>query len=105
VEGGKMSDPEKQSQIETKRKEKRIAEEAKSLGKEQERRKAYLVREQAIEKASKVKETERAEKRATEEIAQLSADQARKKALVAREKKIADAQEDRKLKTRKQLTE
>jgi hypothetical protein len=100
-----MSDPEKQSQKEVNRKEQRIAEDAKRLGKEQERRKAYLVREQAIEKVSKAKETERAEKRASDEIAQLAADQVRKKAMVAREKKIADAQEDRKLKTRKQLPE
>jgi predicted DNA-binding protein len=52
-----MTDQEQQSLRETKRKEKRIEEETEGLAKEQVRKKAYLVREEAIEKALKAKKT------------------------------------------------
>ena len=95
-----MKDQEKQSLRETKRVEKRSAEDAELLDKEKVRKKAYLLREEAIEKASKAKETKRAGTLATEEIDQLAKDQARRKAYVAREQTIAQAQEARKLKAK-----
>ena len=97
-----MIDQEEQSLKETKRKERRIKEDAERLAKEQVRKKAYLAREQAIEKTWKANKTKRSEKRATEEIEQLPRDQARKKALLAEEQTIAEAQEARKLKAKKQ---
>ena len=63
-----MTDQEEQSLKETKRKEKRIGEEAEGLAKEQGRKKAYLAREQAIEEAQKAKKTKRSENRTKEEI-------------------------------------
>ena len=100
-----MTDQEEQSSKETKRKEKRIEEETEGLAKEQVRKKAYLVREEAIEKALKAKETKRTEKHATEDIKQLARDQTRKKAYFAKEQAIAEAQEARKLKDKKQTRE
>ncbi len=82
--------------------EKRKSEEAGRLDKEQVRKKAYLAREEAIEKASKASKTKRTEKRAAEEIGQSTKDQARKDASLAKEQAIADAQEARKLKAKKQ---
>ena len=58
-----MSDQEEQSLKEAKRAGKRAAEEAEQLTKDQARKKAYLVREEAIEKASKARKTKRTEKR------------------------------------------
>jgi hypothetical protein len=48
-----MTDQEKQSLNEAKRREKRAAEEIEQLAREQARRKAYLAREQVIEKDQK----------------------------------------------------
>ncbi|MFH1031800.1 MAG: hypothetical protein V1767_04485 [Chloroflexota bacterium] len=93
-----MEEQEKQSLKETERREKRIEFEAELIAKEQVRKKAYLAREEAIEKTSKANETKRAEKRAREEIEQLSKDQARRQALFAKEQAIAEAQEARKAK-------
>jgi hypothetical protein len=97
-----MTDQEEQPLEETKRKERRIQEDAERLAKEQVRKKAYLAREQAIDKNWKLNKTRRAEKRASEEMEQLPRDQARKKALLAEEQAIAEAQEARKLKAKKQ---
>lgn len=83
-------------------KEKRDAEQALRLAKELERKKAYLAREQAIDKASQSKQSERAEKRATEEGAQLARDEARRKAYSARETAMAEARESKKLRDKKQ---
>jgi len=52
-----------------------------------------------------LKEAKRAEKRAAEEIRQSARDQARRKANLAREQAIAEAQEARKLKSKKQTRE
>ena len=100
-----MTDQEEQSLRETKRKEKRIEEETEGLAREQGRKKAYMAREQAIEKAQKAKETKRSEKRAKEEIDQLAREQARKKDYLAREKATADAQDVRKRNAEKQSQE
>ena len=100
-----MTDQEQQSLRETKRKEKRIEEETEGLAKEQVRKKAYLVREEAIEKALKAKKTKRTEKHATEDIEQLARDQTRKKAYFAKEQAMAEAQEARKLKAKKEPPE
>jgi hypothetical protein len=83
---------------ETLRKEKLRAEESKSLAKEQERTKAYLAREQKIEKGQRLKENQRTDDLASEEIRELAKDKARKEAYLAREKTIAAEQENRKLK-------
>ena len=100
-----MNTPEKESPKDAMRKEKRIAEEADRLNKEQERRKAYMAREQALEKDSSAREAGRAEKRASDEVAQSAAEQTRKKALAAREMKIAEAQEARRLRDKQQPSE
>ena len=50
-----MRDKEEQSPKETKRVEKRAAEEAEQLGKDQARRKAYLASEQAITEAQEAR--------------------------------------------------
>jgi hypothetical protein len=83
-------------------KEKRDAEDAQRLAKEQERKKAYLAREQAIEKASQSRHVERAEKRASEEAGQLVRDEARKKAYSDKETAMAEARESKKLRDKKQ---
>jgi hypothetical protein len=100
-----MTDQEEQSLRETKRKEKRIEEETEGLAREQGRKKAYLARERAIEKAQKEKEAKRSGKRAKEEIDQLDREQARKKDYLAREKATAEAQDVRKRKAEKQSQE
>jgi hypothetical protein len=83
--------------------EKRAAEQAEQLVKDQGRRKVNLAREEAIEKASKARKTKRMAKRAAEEIGQSAKDQARRDASLAKEQAIAEAQEARKLKAKKQL--
>ena len=97
-----MTDQEDQSLKETKRKEKRIEEEAEGLAKEQGRKKIYLIKEEATEKALKAKKTKRTEKQATKDIEQSARDQTRKKAYLAKEQALAEAQEARKLKAKKQ---
>jgi hypothetical protein len=97
-----MRDQEEQSLKEIKRKEKRIEEEAGRLAKERGRKKAYLLREEAIEKASKASKTRRTEKQAAEEIGQSAKDQARKKANLAREQAIAEAEKASKSKAKNQ---
>ena len=97
-----MSDQEEQQLNVTNREERRSAEEARQLAKEQIRKKAYMAREEAIEKASKERQTRQAEKRATEEIGKLAKGQTRRKALLAKEQAIAEAQEARKLKAKNQ---
>ena len=72
--------------------EKRAAEEAERLSKEQVRKKAYLDREQPIEEARKERGTKQSEKHAAEEIEELAKDQARREAYFAREQAIAEAQ-------------
>ena len=99
-----MTDQEEQSLKEGKRKEKHTEEEAERLDKEQVRKKAYLAREEAIEKTSKAKKTKRLEKHATEDIEQSAKDQTRKKAYFAKEQAIDEAQEARKLKSKKTNT-
>jgi hypothetical protein len=92
-----MKDQPEQSKEETSRKEKRDAEEARRVGKDTERRTAYLAREQALERASQAKEAERGKKRADEEAKQLAREQARRKAYSDMEKKTAEAQDARRL--------
>jgi hypothetical protein len=100
-----MTDQEEQLMEETKRVEKRAAEDIEQLAIDQARKTDNIIREQAIEKNQKEKETKRAEKRAAEDIKQLARDQARKKANLAREQTLAEAQEARKLKVKKQTRE
>jgi hypothetical protein len=97
-----MTDQEEQSLKEAGRKEKRLEEEAEGLAKEQVRKKAYLIREEATEKALTAKKTKRAEKQDTKDIEQLAREQTRKKAYFAKEQAMAEAQEARKLKAKKQ---
>ena len=97
-----MRDQEEQSLKEARRVEKRVAEEADQLAKDQVRKKAYLTREEAIEKALIARKTKRTEKQTAEEIGQSAKDQARREASVAKEQAIAEAQEARKLKAKKQ---
>ena len=100
-----MADREEQLLKETKRAEKRAAEDIEQLARDQARRKANLAREQAIEEDQKEKTAKRAERRAAEEIRQSARDQARRKANLAREQAIAEAQEAKKLKAKKQSPE
>jgi len=100
-----MTDQEEQSLKEAERKEKRLEEEAEGLAKEQGRKKVYLIREEAAEKASEAKKTKRTEKQATKNIEQSAREQTRKKAFFAKEQAIAEAQEARKLKAKKQTSE
>ena len=100
-----MTDQEDQLLKETKRAEKRAAEDIEQLARDQARRKANLAREQAIAEDQKEKETKRAEKRTAEDIEQLARDQARKKANLAREQAIEEAQEARKFKAKKETRE
>jgi len=97
-----MTDQEEQSLKETEREKKRLKEEAEGLAREQGRKKVYLIREEAAEKASNAKKTKRTEKQATKDIEQLARDETRKKAYLAKEQAIAEAQEARKLKPKKQ---
>lgn len=97
----KMGEQEKQSLNETKRNEKAATQEAEQLAKELVRKNAYLIKEEAIEKAAKEMETKRREKQANDEIEQLARDRTRRKALLAREQTIAEAQEARQLKAKK----
>ena len=95
-----MNDQEEKSAKETLRIEKLKTEEAKIAAKDQARAKAYLAREQEIEKGQKVRETQKAKDRAKEEVSELAKDKSRKEAYLAREKIIADEQEARKLKNK-----
>ncbi len=80
------------------RKEKLMAEEAKSLFREQERVKAYSDREQKLASEQKIKDNKRADDLAKEAIRELAKEKARKEAYQAQEKQIAQAQEARKAK-------
>jgi len=84
------------------RAEKRAAEEAEQLSKDRARRKANLVREEALEKTPKASKTKRIKNRAAEEIKQSTRDQARKDTYLAREQVITKAQEARKFRAKKQ---
>ncbi|MFC1899902.1 hypothetical protein ACFLXP_06240 [Chloroflexota bacterium] len=93
--------PEEQSLKETKQTEKLAAEEAAQLEKDQKRKKSYLAREQAIERASKVRETRESEKRNVEETKQQEKEQKRRKAYLVKEQKMAEDHKARKLKVKK----
>jgi len=96
-----MTDQEEQSIKEARN----MAEEAERLVKEQGRKKVYLAREEAHEKASEASKTKRSDKRAIDEPGQLAKEQMRKKAYLAKEQAIAEAHEARKLKAKKQPPE
>lgn len=96
-----MTSEEEQSLEEAKRKGKMLKEESEQIAREQERRKASITREKAIEEEQERKAAERREKRASEEREQLAKEQERKKANLIREQAIADAREARKLKDNK----
>jgi len=93
-----MGDQEKQTQQEAERAEKRVAAEAVDLVKEQARKKAYLAREEAIDKTSKATAAGRAEKRASDDSKGRAREKAGRDDYFANEKKIAEGQEARKLK-------
>jgi hypothetical protein len=83
---------------ETARIEKRKAEDARLQAKEQARTKAYLDKEQEIEKGQKLKEDQRAKDRADEDIREQAKEKARKEAYQAREKIIDEEQKARRAK-------
>jgi predicted DNA-binding protein len=93
-----MNDDEKISAKEALRMKKVKEDEAKALARDQARAKAYLAREQEIEKGQKIKETQRVKERADEELQDVAKEKARKEAYQAREKAISEDQEARKLK-------
>ncbi len=97
-----MGDQKEQPQKDDKRSGKRAAEEAERITKEQLRKRAYLVKEETIEKASKARKTRQMEKQTAEEIRQSDKDQTRKKIYFAKEQALAEAQEARKLKAKNQ---
>ena len=99
-----MKDKEEHSAKDTMRAKKLGAQEVERLTNEQVRAKAYLAREQEIEKAQKAKDTKRAENRASEDIKKLARENARKEAYFAKEKAIAEAQETRKLQNKRQTS-
>lgn len=99
-----MRDNEKELAKAAKRADQYKAAEAEQLAKEQVRKKAYLAREQALEKAGKAKQTKRAGKRASEEAGEVKKEQARREAHAAREQAIAEDQEARKLKAKERLS-
>ena len=84
-----MVNPDNETTRETLRLEKLHSAEAKLLAREKVRTKAYLVREQEIEKVQKQKEDQRALERVSQEIKDQSKEKARREAYVAREEKIA----------------
>jgi hypothetical protein len=96
-----MNNQEEKTDKEARRIEKLKAEEAKILTNDKARTQAYLVREQEIEKAQKLKEDQRNKDRASEEARELVKDKARKEAYQAREKAIAEDQEARRSKDKK----
>ena len=97
-----MKDQEDNSLKETLRKEKLKAEEVEQVAKDQTRKKAYLAREQEIEKGQKARETRQGEKRASEDIRDSAREKLRKETYLAQEKKTAGQQDARKLKDEKQ---
>jgi hypothetical protein len=83
------------------RKEKLKTEELKLLAKEQARTKAYLAREQELEKSQKIKDDQRARDRVNEEIRETAKEKARGEVYLAREKIIAEEQEAQRAKNQK----
>ncbi len=76
--------------------DKKSVEETKRAAREQERKKAYMAKEQAMAMAADSRKSGQAGARATEETARLAWEQARKEAYSANEKKTAEAHEARK---------
>jgi hypothetical protein len=97
-----MKDQRKPSELETRQKEKGDAEDARRLASEQDRKKAYLAREQAIQQAADSRHSEQAGKRAGEEADRLAREETRKKTYSAREKDMAEAHEARRMKDKGQ---
>jgi hypothetical protein len=95
-----MHNQEEKSSKEILRLEKLNADEAKQLVREQARTKAYLAREQEIEKAQKLKDAKRAEDRAREEVQESAKEKLRKQTYEAREKSIMADQEAKRLKNK-----
>ena len=83
---------------ETQRKKELKAEEVQQLVKDEARKKAYLTREQEIEKGQKARELREAEKRTAEDIKDSAREKARKETYLSQEKAIARDQEARKAK-------
>ena len=96
-----MNTEEQDLKKETLRLQKLKADEAESLAKDQARTKAYLAKEQVIEKSQKIKEDQRAKDRLSENIKETAKDKARGEAYQDREKKIAGEQEARRAKDQK----
>jgi len=87
---------------EARRKKKLEAEAAEQLAKDEIRKKAYLAREQIIEKEQKARELREADRRASEDIKNLAREKARKEAYLAQEEAHARDLEARTLKDNKQ---
>jgi hypothetical protein len=93
-----MNNQEKDALKEARRKERLKAEEAEQVAKDKVRRKAYLVREQEIEKGQKTRELRQAEKRASEDVKDSAREKSRKETYLAQERAVSKDQEARKLK-------
>jgi hypothetical protein len=96
-----MRDKEEYSVKETKQIEQLKMEEADRLAKEDIRTKAYLAKEQEIEKSQKAKDAKQSEKHASENIKASAREKRRKETYLAQEKKLAEGHEARRLKDKK----
>jgi len=95
-----MKDHDEEASREALRIEKLKIEEAKLHAREQDRSKAYMEKEQQIEKIQNAKAAQRADERAKEELKDLAREKARKEAYLAREKILADEQAARRSKNK-----
>ena len=95
-----MADQEKQTEKETRRKEKLALDASMMVTRDRERRKSYLAKEEVMAKVSDSRHTQRADRRAIEDVEQKARELARKQAYDAREKSATDAREAKKLKDR-----
>jgi hypothetical protein len=92
-----MKDRKRQPEQEAGEKERLDEEVARRVAEEQGRKKAYMAKEQTIQRASDSRHSKQAGKRAVEETDRLAREEARKKAYSAKERDMADAHEARRL--------
>ena len=97
-----MKDREGQPEQGTGHKERLDEEDARRVAEGQERKKAYLAREQTIQKASDSRHSKEAAKRADKETDRLAREETRKKAYSAKEKNMAEAHKARRLRDKEQ---
>jgi hypothetical protein len=92
-----MKEQERRPKQETGQKESLDGGEARRVAEGQQRKKAYLAKEQTIQQASDSRHAKQAGKRADEEADRLAREEQRKKAYSAKEKNMAEAHEARRL--------